>query len=196
MSETPAIAEFTSLMEFFREELGYAFKQTGTTTSEETEAYLVHMLDGFGKLTPEMAPDLGFDRPAAYILQEAMNADGDRRIEIYRRLGDVSLYSCGFFEAKLQRSSVGTAYYHNMGRTAYGSLSTMMAFKQPGGAFDGIFKELSQKFDEVVSALRYLSGRGIGSSIDVLMQKWQTGDLEGQAALAFGVLPFQGVGQA
>ncbi|MEZ4462038.1 MAG: hypothetical protein R3E66_20430 [bacterium] len=194
MSDPHSIPEFSSLMAFFREELVIALKETGTQTSEETEAYLVHMLDGFGKLTPEVAPALGFDRPTAHMLQEAMEAQGDRRIEIYRRLGDVSLYSCGFFEAKLKRTTVGTQYYHSVGRTAYKSLSTMMAFKQPGGAFDGIFTELSEKFDEVVSALRVLSGRGIGSSIDVLVGKWQSGDLQAESALAHGLLPGRGVG--
>lgn len=196
MSDPHSIAEFSNLMEFFQEELVLALKETGTQTSPETEAYLVHMLDGFGKLTPEVAPELGFDRPAAQILQEAIEAHGDRRIEVYRRLGDVSLYSCGFFEAKLRRSSVGTEYYHSMGRTAYQSLSTMMQFKQPGGAFDGIFTELSQKFDEVVSALRVLSRRGVGSSIDVLVGKWQSGNLTADLALAHGLLPGRGIGQA
>lgn len=196
MSEVPTIEAFSSLVPFFREELVQALDQTGTRTTEETEAYLVHLLDGFGKLTPDLAQDLGFDRPAAHILQEAMEAQGDRSIEIYRRLGDVSLYTCGFFEARLQRTTVGPEYYHNIGRTAYRSLSSMIAFKQPGSAFDAIFTELWQKFDEVVSAFRLLSRRGIGGSIDLFVAKWQAGDLSAKAALNLGMLPARGLGEA
>lgn len=152
MSKGHEIEPVGNLLEFFREELTLAFARTGVETSEETEAYLVHLLDGYMRIDPSSSDELGFEKPAAMILEEAMNSVGDRRIEIYRRLGDASLYNCGFFSERLQR--VGPEYYQRLGRTAYQSLGDMMGFKQPGGVFHEIYRELALKFDEVVCALR------------------------------------------
>lgn len=153
MSGEHGIEPVGSLIEFFRDELTLAFRRTGVETSEETEAYIVHVLDGYMRLDPTAAEEIGFDKPAALLLEEAMSSVGDRRIEIYRRLGDASLYNCGFFSARLSRK-VGPDYYQRLGRTAYRSLEEMMGFKQPGGAFHAIYRELAQKFDDVVAALR------------------------------------------
>ena len=152
-SRVPQIEPVGSLLEFFREELTRACDVTGLRTSEETEAYLVHLLDGYLRLDPAGAEELGFEKPAAVLLEEAMLSTGERRIEIYRRLGDASLYNCGFFSEALSRK-VGPEYYKRIGRTAYRSLEDMMGFKQPGGVFHEIFRELAHKFDDVVAALR------------------------------------------
>lgn len=165
MSGENGIEQVGSLLEFFREELTLAFEHTGVETSEETEAYLVHLLDGYMRIDPESADELGFDKPAAVLLEEAMYSAGERRIEIYRRLGDASLYNCGFFSERLNRR-VGPAYYRRLGRTAYQSLGDMMGYKQPGGVFQAIYDELATKFDNIVDAFRMLSGTGSDSSKD------------------------------
>ena len=170
MSDAHSIEKVTSLLAFFHEELSLALKETGVETSEETEAYLVHLLEGYATLTPQQAEDVGFERPAAQILEEAVNSDGERRMELYRRLGDASLYSCGFFEARLARRSLSPTYYRKVGRTAYGSLTDMMTFKQPGGVFEFIFRELTAKFDEVVEAFRLVSCRSTGGGMEVLLR--------------------------
>ncbi len=153
MSSDHGIERVGSLLEFFREELTVAFARKGVETSQETEAYLVHLLDGYLRVDAVTSEELGFDKPAAVLLEEAMMSVGDRRIEMYRRLGDASLYNCGFFSERLNRK-VGPEYYRRLGRTAYRSLEDMMGFKQPGGVFHGIYSELAQKFDVVVEALR------------------------------------------
>ena len=152
------IEQVGSLQEFFREELTLAFQRTGLETSEETEAYLVHLLDGYLRVDADTSQELGFEKPAALLLEEAMSSVGDRRIEIYRRLGDASLYNCGFFRERLTRK-IGPEYYQQVGRTAYRSLEEMMGFKQPGGIFHAIYRELAAKFDEVVEALRIFGAK-------------------------------------
>ena len=152
-SDDHRIERVGSLLEFFRDELTLAFARTGVETSQETEAYLVHLLDGYLRLDASSAEEIGFGKPAAMLLEEAMTSVGDRRIEVYRRLGDASLYNCGFFSEHLNRK-VGPEYYQRMGRTAYRSLEDMMGFKQPGGVFHAIYSELALKFDDVVTALR------------------------------------------
>jgi len=168
--------------------------ETGTKTSEETEAYLVHLLEGYSRLDAQTAQELGFDKPAAHILEEAMESAGDRRIEIYRRLGDASLYNCGFFAERLERK-VGPGYYMQVGRTAYSSLSEMMTFKQPGGIFDQIFAELSQKFDDVVAAFRWLGGKSAQGTMDLALARWD-GNKDASSLLSAGLLASKDVGEA
>lgn len=156
--EDEVIERVASLQEFFRDELCAALEQKGIQTTQETEAYLVQLLDGYMRLDPETAAEVGFEKPAALILEEAMTAAGEQRIAIYRRLGDASLYSCGFFAEHLGRK-VGPGYYRRLGRAAYKSLEDMMGFKQPGGVFHAIYSELAAKFDAFVDAFRVMSGR-------------------------------------
>ena len=148
------IKPVVNLVAFFHEELTTAMRDLGVSASEETEAYLVHLLDSFAVPDPIAIGDVGFDRPAAVMLEEAVTSNGERRIEIYRRLGDSSLYSCGFFEERLARRSMDPVYFERMGRSAYQSLSDLMNFKKPGNVFEVIFRELAAKFDEFVRAFR------------------------------------------
>ncbi|MFB6262677.1 MAG: hypothetical protein ABEL76_03470 [Bradymonadaceae bacterium] len=146
---------------FFRNELTAAFDEVEVDPSEETEAYLVHLLEGFTRLDSTDASTMGFDEPAAYMLGEAKQAPGGERISSYRRLGDASLFNCGFFEGYLDRRLVDPSYYQDMGRLAYHKLSELLSFKQsdPNSAFQSIFGELAVDFDRVVAAFQHLGRR-------------------------------------
>lgn len=157
-SSTPLLAENVSdLLSFFREELKRACQALQVATSEQTEAYLVHLLDGFVRVRPEHREALGFERPAALMLGDALEAPPGERVEALRRLGDACLYNCGFFTERLTRRSVSSTYYERMGRDAYGSVSELMRRRPQGSVFGQIFEELAAKFDGVVAAFRELS---------------------------------------
>ncbi|MBI3556501.1 MAG: hypothetical protein HY074_09585 [Deltaproteobacteria bacterium] len=66
-----------------------------------------------------------------------------------RRLGDISLYTAGFFQDSLARKVVDVDYYIGMGRSAYGSLATtgLDLF------FQKVFMDLSQHFHRFVDVL-------------------------------------------
>ncbi len=170
-----SIHEVASLFDFFHSELSSAFDSIGLTTSDETENYLVCLLEGFVRLDAQSARDVGFERPAAFILGDALESAGEQRIEAYRRLGDASLFSCGFFERHLNRdnSVVSLKYYRNMGRNAYSNLESLMEFKAPGGAFHRIYDELTAKFDTVVEAFQMLANKRRGPSYSRLVEQWE-----------------------
>lgn len=150
----------TNLLNYFREELKISLERVGLKSSENTEAYLVYLLQSFVHIDPELREDLGFQRAAALMLGDAMNQPGELKIEAYRRLGDASLFNCGFFDAHLtRRGAVTSQYYRNIGRIAYGQLSDLLVFKRSGGVFHQIYEELSAKFDAFVQAFQWL-GRG------------------------------------
>lgn len=157
-----SIQSTTNLLNYFRGELKDAFEYMGLCSSESTEAYLVHLLESYVRLESELAEELGFEKPAAFLLDEAMNSPGEARIAAYRRLGDASLFNCGFFDAHLtRRGQVTSQYYRNVGRLAYGQLSDLMTYKSSGGIFQQIYEELSDKFDAFVDAFKWL-GRAEG----------------------------------
>lgn len=147
----------TNLLQYFREELQTALKHVGLHSSQNTEAYLVYLLQSFVRVEPELRQDLGFERPAGLMLGDAMNQPGELKIEAFRRLGDASLFNCGFFDAHLtRRGAVSSQYYRNIGRIAYGQLSDLLVVKRSGEIFRQIYAELSAQFDAFVQALQYL----------------------------------------
>ena len=155
-----SITKANTLYQFFRDELAEAFDDLGLTPREETNAYLVHLLDRFARLDDRRREAIGFGRPAALMLADALQGAGDDRIEAYRQLGDTSLFSCGFFEAYLNRprALVNANYYRDMGKNAYAHVESLMEFKAPGGSFHRIFDELTRQFDGVVAAFQRIAG--------------------------------------
>ncbi len=151
------IQSTANLLNYFREELKGAFDHIGLDSSENTEAYLVHLLESFVRVDEQLADEVGFEKPAAFLLCEAMNSPGEQRLVAYRRLGDASLFNCGFFDAHLtRRGRVSPEYYRNVGRLAYGQLSDLIGRKPSGGVFGQIYEELSAKFDAFVDAFKCL----------------------------------------
>jgi hypothetical protein len=194
-----SIHKVANLLAYFQDELIEAFARLGLTTTEETQAYLAHLLQGFTRVDAQLAEQVGFHKPAAMLLCEAMNSVGERRIEAYRRLGDVSLFSCGFFARHLARTPVSDGYYQAVGRTAYIRLGEIMEFKQPGGTFNLIFTELAHKFDAIVEAFRYMGSQEKESNPDVarLLERWAEGQDVGISSLMRqGLILSRGSGDA
>lgn len=154
---TPALSLTLApnLLAFFREELDRALRQLELSSSDETLAYLVHLLEGYARPDTTQRHEVGFARPAALMLSDAVFGSPGERVEAYRRLGDACLYNCGFFTAHLTRRSVSASYYRSMGRDAYERVSDMM--RGDMSALRAIFAELSQKFEGFVEALRTLA---------------------------------------
>lgn len=194
-----SIQQAANLLQFFRSELGSAFENLGLTITDETQTYLIHLLEGYIRLDEKKREDIGFERAAALMLGDALQSGGDRRIEAYRRLGDASLFSCGFFEQHLDRANslVRIDYYRDMGRNAYSNLQTLMRFKAPGGAFHVIFDELTRKFDTVVEAFRSVAHQQQEPSCARLLERWQRGDsIDAKDWARFGAFPSSNGGDA
>jgi len=190
-SSHESIQTVENLLAYFREELDEAFEELDVDASEETEAYLIHLLEGFTRIEPDYAEEVGFDKPAAFYLGEAMNSPGDRQIEAYRRLGDASLFNCGFFEGYISRRLVDSEYYQDVGRHAYRKLTNLMSVKRSDEMFRGIFGELAENFERVVRAFQWLGGTLQDHGIDIESVAEATADSrdvsEGQTFKAAGV---------
>lgn len=169
-----AIQNVSDLRAHFRQELSEALTVLKIRTTEETEAYVVQVLDGFVRPDAQRHHALGFTQPAALMLEQALGVEGEQRISALRKLGDACLYHCGFFEANLTRRGVELAYYQKMGRVAYGSLRDMLEVRRPGDVFTGIFRELEGLFEPLVRALKQIAAPTLLRSPDAdeVLARW------------------------
>jgi len=149
-----------SLKEFFKSLLTEVTARQRVALAEVTEFYLVNLLSEFA------STDALFDReedgrkarePLAVLYHQALQQEREARIRTLRRLGDVSLYTVGFFSGALQGRVVGPDYYIQMGGTAYGHVADL----SPTTGFAAVYRELRDKFRAVVEVLEEISARGM-----------------------------------
>src|SRR5262245_59626470 len=133
----------STLTEYFRDILRNAMRTQDVRSSEEIEFYLVNLLEGFAR------PDRDwFDRPLALEYLESFHSPLPHRYGKLKRVGDTALFVSGVFMESLHRKLVSSDYYMDLGRTAYGHLTTLAS-----GAGDGprvLFAELEARFDDFV----------------------------------------------
>lgn len=149
-----------SLKEFFRGLLAQASGHQGVRLGEGAEFYLVNLLSEFAAADKLFARDEegggAQEEALALLYHRALQAPKEERIRYLRRLGDVSLYTAGFFGDALRERPVGPDYYIRMGGTAYGEVATLA----PGGT-SGIYAELGTKFAALVEVLSEIAARGL-----------------------------------
>ena len=99
--------------DFFRELLIEALGKQKVTAQPETEFYLVNLLNRF--ISTESLYASGPDGASkggalALLLKEALEQPKPRQGALFKHLGDVSLYTAGFFQASLSRKLVDVDY--------------------------------------------------------------------------------------
>src|SRR5687767_14469456 len=115
----------SSLKEFFRALLNEVTGHQHVQLEEGTEFYLANLLSEFAAADKLFAREEGGkaqEEPLAVLYHRALLAERAERIRMLRRLGDVSLYTAGFFADHLREQVVGPDYYIQMGGTAYGQI--------------------------------------------------------------------------
>ncbi len=148
-----------SLKEFFRLMVGEVVKRQRVTIEEITEFYVVNLLSDYAQA--ERLFDASVDgrrdtEPLALLYHRALQQERDERVRTLRRLGDVSLYTAGFFQPSLQDRVVGPDYYMQMGRNAYAAVAELSS----GSSFSAVYQELGLKFASLVEVLEEISARG------------------------------------
>ena len=180
-----------SPVEYFRELVESAIERQRVDARELTTFYLVNLLCGFVARAGGNPSD---DQPLALRLGQALEAGGREQRALLRQLGDVSLFTSGYFSDSLRRKVVDVDYYVSLGGYAYGSLS-----RQEANSFAAVFAELSQKFVAFVDILSEVSERsGLTSNADLLRlyEKWlRTGSRRnGQLLVERGLVPNASIG--
>jgi hypothetical protein len=141
----------SSLKEFFRLVVGEAVKNHKVSLAEVTEFYLVNLLSEFAE-----AEKLFNEEPLAVLYHKALQQERDEKIRTLRKLGDVSLYTAGFFKESLKDRVVGPDYYIQMGGNAYAQVAQL----SQSSSFASVYWELHQKFSALTDVLEEIAARG------------------------------------
>jgi hypothetical protein len=162
----------SNLREFFRDSIDSAIDSQGARVDPHTSHYVVNLLTLFAR-SEELYEDDGDSygvKPLALMLADAAAADSlHQRSNSLQRIGDVALFTAGFFSDGLADSPVDIDYYINMGGTAYGSLSDEIQGTLRGEALTHVYRELARKFAMLVDVLHEVrDGSRHASDADVL----------------------------
>jgi hypothetical protein len=156
-----SIALTNSVGSFFHEAVGEAVRTRQVEATDQAMSYLVALLSDFAH--PNAERDDAFDRPLAFLLDEALRTTGAQRFQRLRTLGDGVLYITGFFGDHIENRGVDVGYVTSVGATAYRGVASMLrrppadavdaAGAKRQDADDNVFAELSQNFDRFVEVL-------------------------------------------
>jgi hypothetical protein len=204
-----SIALANNVGSFFHEAIGEAVRTRQVEATEQAMSYLVSLLSDFAH--PNAERDDTFDRPLAFLLDEALRTTGAQRFQRLRALGDGVLYITGFFGDHIENRGVDVGYVTSVGATAYRGVASMLrrapadtseaASKRPE-AEDNVFIELSQKFDRFVEVLTSVADATLAQQargergIVMLYERWLR---SGSSTLAKelgarGLVPHRGSG--
>ncbi len=191
--ERPVLREQTPA-EYFRELVDSALARQHVQAGEFTSYYLVNLLCQF--VRPDARAIAGeHGQPLAFRLKRALESGGSEQRARLRDLGDVSLFTSGFFSDSLQRQSIDVDYYVSMGEYAYGSLS-----RRDDDAFSDVFGELARRFVGYMDVLADISERTALTSCNDVLRLYEkflrTGSIrDGQKLIDRGIIPNSTVGK-
>jgi len=182
-----AVFRHESAVEYFKELVERALSHQGLATNELTAFYVVQLLASF--LQRPATGDIHDDKPLALQLADALERGGSQQRTTLRQIGDVSLFTSGFFSDSLQRKLVDVDYYVAIGGFAYNALSRFETDQ-----LSPVYAELGEKFVGFVDVLSEVSEQtSCVSNADLLRlyEKWvKTGSRRsGQLLVERGVVP-------
>ncbi len=154
-------------IEHFKGLVTEAIKHQNIATDEMTEFYLSSLLASFvdsKKLSTE---------PLAITYIKALESDRELRGRLLKELGDLSLFTSGFFPDSLTRKIVNVDYYIAMGASSYDHLASIHNSEE--STLGTLFSELALKFKLFVEVLAEVSERcRLTSSTDILhiYERW------------------------
>lgn len=160
------LTEITPI-EHFKDLVKTALRHQQVKTDEMAEFYLSSLLVSF------TTADKTIDEPLAIAYLKALGERRDVQLRQMKLLGDISLFTSGFFSDSLKRRIVDIDYYMTMGAASYSFVAAM--HKGGLGGASSLFAELSGKFGAFVDVLIEVSERSrLTSSKDVLRvyERW------------------------
>lgn len=139
--------------EFFYELITEALAKLKVEARPETEFYLVNLLNQFVSADNLYARDASGhvkDEPLAVLLKDALETPASKNQRLmFRHVGDVSLYTAGYFQESLHRKAAPLDYYIEMGGQAY----RLVAHREDESHVQTMYRELSEKFSAFVEVL-------------------------------------------
>ncbi len=137
---------------FFKKAIDEADHDLGTGLTEATKAYLLGLLSD-----PTHTEKLDFETIAfATWFERADAATKTEALEIYRNIGDTTLYRAGMLNAYDTHKCLSPEYFSDIGCIAYQRLAGLLQKRSAVQAT--VFDELSGRFEDLISLLRSVVG--------------------------------------
>ena len=152
-------------IEHFKELVSDAMQRQKVITNEMAEYYLSSLLASF------TTSEKSIDEPLAVAYLKALGSARDVQLRQMRQIGDISLFTSGFFSDSLKRKIVDIDYYMAMGSACYGYVASV----DRNGEVRRLFGELASRFPAFVDVLNEVSERcRLTSSNDILRiyERW------------------------
>ncbi len=84
------------------------------------------------------------------LYKKICEADSQEKIHLFKKMGDLSLYTSGFFRMAIEKRIVHVSYYESMGQSAYSYLGDYYKDR------DNIFNTLSEQFRTLAEILFHI----------------------------------------
>ena len=145
--------------EYFGEVLQEAFESRQIKTFPLVHQYLIDMLtyymftDNLFDIDKETGQRKSPFLAELYLTAHQKDLTGEERVDLYKKLGDTSLYISGFFGDSLKRKVVDVDYYAGIGGAAYGCL----AEQAEESLYAKLYEEFAHRFLEFVDVLTFIS---------------------------------------
>lgn len=180
------------LGDFFRERVEEGCRALSAPLDEQLRFYLVALCHDFARAGSHM-PAVGSE-PLALMRHRAHELPRQAKMNVLKQLGDLALYTAGFFAEFVARSVVDIPYYVAMGQSAYRDLGGL---SDPGGRRARQMRHyhlLAENFVTCVDVLAQVRGGGvIKEDVDTLrlFERWtKTGStMDRRALIARGLTP-------
>lgn len=192
------IVNTESLPEFFKDAVCHAVESLNVKISLDVEYYVVNLLTSFShaeKLFERGEEGKVIDKALASRLYEATLVSPSSKISILKKLGDVALYTSGFFADSFIKKIIGLDYYIQMGHSAYSSISQLVP-PDPGKMLKDLFQELASNFTclvDVISQVAESSSLNTNKDLLNLYERWLTTGSERARELLSqeGIIPIE-----
>lgn len=180
MSNSSDLVLETSLQSFFFDELSRVNAKSSRPLPKETVFHSSLVLDQFGESGNyfETVEGKVREKVLGVKLLEACHLPRQKQARALRDIGDTALFICGFFSESLNGKIIDTAYYQQIGRSAYRRLNhfvpdayeTPSFFERLSDSFAGVtvlmnlVAEKMSKADDMNTFLLYVGDRQIKAS--------------------------------
>jgi hypothetical protein len=169
-----------SLEDFFRDEVCSVCKKQNLELDANIASYVAQLLVRFSESSSFIEQHLPSGEKAkepilALLWLEGLQKKPFEQITQMQYLGDIALFTTGFFADRIERSMLDRDYYMAMGEQAYQQVGSLQRSLRSDIALKELFFKLSETFPNMVSVLEEISIRSQATQqngIVKLYQKW------------------------